>query len=78
MQCVSEKLLKTVIILLSFVNDIRLALSYPEFVAVVAAIFFPRFILYNVFLILAHLWWFGVWSFGVGVLYWVFGVGVFS
>ena len=30
------------------------------------------------FLILAHLWWFGVWGFGVGVFYWVFGVGVFS
>ena len=30
------------------------------------------------FLIFAHLWWFGVWGFGVGVLYCVFGVGVFS
>ena len=30
------------------------------------------------FLILAHLWWFGVLGFGVGVLFWVFGVGVFS
>ena len=27
---------------------------------------------------MAHLWWFGVWGFGVGVLYWVFGVEVFS
>ena len=31
----------------------------------------------NVSVLLA-LWWFGVWGFGVGVLYWVFGVGVFS
>ena len=30
------------------------------------------------FLIFAHLWWFGGWGFGVGVLDWVFGVGVFS
>ena len=35
------------------------------------AIFFPR--VYNFFLIFAHLW-----GFGVGVLDWVFGFGVFS
>ena len=47
---VTKKLFKTDIILLSFVNDVRRSfspiflnhLSYPEFVAVVAAIFFSQ------------------------------------
>ena len=37
--------------------------------------FFPRVFLYNIFLNFAHLWWFGVRGFVVGVLYGVFGVG---
>ena len=47
-------------------------------VDVLVAIFFPRVIIYNFFLFFAHLWWFGVWGFEVGVLYWVFEIGVFS
>ena len=36
---------------------------------------FPRFILYNFFLIFAYFWWLGVLGFGVGVLYWFFVLG---
>ena len=40
--------------------------------------FFPQVYSLKFFLNFAHLWWFGVWGFGVGVLFWVFGVGAFS
>ena len=36
----------------------------PIFCGLLEAIFFPRVILYNFFLILAHLWWFGVLGLG--------------
>ena len=42
------------------------------------AIFFSQGYSLHFFLILDHLWWFGVRGFGVGVLFWVFGVGAFS
>ena len=40
--------------------------------------FSPRFILYTFFTLLLIIWWFGGWGFGVEVLDWAFGVGVFS